>query len=74
MISNLLVVNPNGRPTCDLILAKLRNKNGENLLDDGQNRNNNNVVLQTLRIPNNLKEINKMVPKSNYKTRIQRFY
>ena len=79
MISSLLVVNPNSRPSCDLILAKIGNKHGENILEDIHNsnrlnRNHSNSVLQTLRIPKNLKEINKMVPKSNYKMRILRYY
>jgi len=77
MIANLLVVNPISRPSCDLILAKIGNKQGENLLEDHHknhtlNNSSSNIVLKTLRIPHNLKEINKMVPKSNYKTRILR--
>lgn len=72
IIKTLLQVQPTSRPTCDEILAMdmvkkrmylLKNAPKEVELDDGLE---NISLLNTIKVPKNLAQLTKNLPKSNY--------
>ena len=70
IISNLLQIKPGARPSCDQILHSISQNKKLNLdgkmkvIDFGKT-----LLLQTIKFPKNLKQINDFLPKSNYNLR-----
>lgn len=63
----MIQVNPNNRPTCDDILT---NASVVKRLDYTKNLtfNEKSDLLKTIKVPKNIKEINKQLPKRGYDT------
>lgn len=73
VIYGLLSVNPNQRPSLNSIIQTIRNMKLQgqinyesDLYEIKTSSNNDNIMLQTLKVPLLLKDINKMLPKSKY--------
>ncbi len=62
-------VNPNSRPSCDQIINTIHNKKKISNTEKSNDLVDTTVLLQTIKMPRNLVEINPNLPKSTYKKR-----
>jgi NIMA (never in mitosis gene a)-related kinase len=69
MISSLIQVNPNSRPSCEQIINTIHNKKKINNTEKPNDLVDTTILLQTIKMPRNLIEINPNLPKSTYKKR-----
>ncbi|CAD8137232.1 unnamed protein product [Paramecium octaurelia] len=67
IISSLLQIQPNLRPTCDQILANpIVQKHMKNLETNIETKPINKTLMETIQFPNNFKQLKNQLPKSNY--------
>ncbi|CAD8144552.1 unnamed protein product [Paramecium octaurelia] len=67
IISSLLQIQPNNRPTCDQILANpIVQKHMKNLETNIETKPINKTLMETIQFPNNFKQLKNKLPKSNY--------
>ncbi|CAD8059426.1 unnamed protein product [Paramecium sonneborni] len=67
IISSLLKIQSNQRPTCDQILANpIVKKYMKNLETNIETKPINKTLMETIQFPNNFKQLKNQLPKSNY--------